>query len=265
MKSIQTTLREEKKQLREILKQAQRRLKTAPKGQLRIAVKHNSVEYYYKDAEISNKNGRYMKKNEMNMIKKLAQRDYDKQVVKNTEEKIKVIDRFLSKYDKTGLKELYQRTSPQRLNLIGPVMVSDEEYIRQWQSVEYMGKWFAEDCVEIITEKGEKVRSKSEKIIADKLFALKIPYRYEYPLILKENRKIYPDFTILKMPEREEVYLEHLGMMDDIGYVEKTMTKLNTYGKNGIYVGVNLFITYESSKIPLDTRALDGLLKAYFT
>jgi len=51
--------------------QFQRRLKTAPKGQLRIAVKHNSVEYYYKDAEISNKNGRYMKKNEMNMIKKL--------------------------------------------------------------------------------------------------------------------------------------------------------------------------------------------------
>ena len=264
MKTMQTLLKEERKELQKVLLQAQGRLKTAPEGQLRIAKKNNCVEYYYKNAEVNNKNGRYIKKDEILMIKKLAQRDYDKQVVKNAREKIKTIDKFLSKYDKTGLKELYQRTSRQRINLIEPAMVSDEEYIKKWQSVTYMGKYFAEDCGEIITEKGEKVRSKSEKIIADKLYSLKIPYRYEYPFVLGENRTIYPDFTILKMPEREEVYLEHLGMMDDAGYVEKVISKLNTYGKNGIYLGVNLFITYENSRNPLDTRALDGFLRSVF-
>lgn len=117
---------------------------------------------------------------------------------------------------------------------------------------------------EIVTERGERVRSKSEKIIADKLFALGIPYRYEYPLVLAGNVKVYPDFTILKMPEREEVYLEHFGMMDDIDYVDSAMYKLSTYEKNKIYLGVNLFITHENSRSPLNTRALDGMLRKIF-
>ena len=91
-----------------------------------------------------------------------------------------------------------------------------------------------------------------------------IPYRYEYPLTLARGVRIYPDFTILKMPEREEVYLEHFGMMDDAYYVDNALYKLNTYEKNQIYLGVNLFITHETSKNPLNTRALDGMLRKLF-
>ena len=121
-----------------------------------------------------------------------------------------------------------------------------------------------DDEIEIITERGERVRSKSEKIIADKLYALGIPYRYEYPLVLSGNIRVYPDFIILKLPEREEVYLEHFGRMDDEEYVESVMYKLSTYEKNRIYLGVNLFVTHETSKNPLNTRALDGMLKSLF-
>lgn len=66
------------------------------------------------------------------------------------------------------------------------------------------------------------------------------------------------------MPEREEVYLEHLGMMDDADYVGIVMHKLSTYERSGIYLGVNLFITYETAKTPLNTRSLDGLLQKLF-
>lgn len=58
--------------------------------------------------------------------------------------------------------------------------------------------------------KYEYERSVSE----DESISQGIPYRYEYPLVLEGNVKVYLDFTILKMPEREEVYLEHFGMMD---------------------------------------------------
>ena len=75
---------------------------------------------------------------------------------------------------------------------------------------------------------------------------------------------MYPDFTILNVLTREEVYLEHFGLMDDINYVENMMFKLNTYERNGIYLGVNLFITHETSKIPLNTRTLDGLIRKLF-
>ena len=50
---------------------------------------------------------------------------------------------------------------------------------------------------EIYTERGERVRSKSEKIIADKLFLQNIPYHYERPIYLKGFGMVYPDFCCL--------------------------------------------------------------------
>lgn len=111
----------------------------------------------------------------------------------------------MEKYKRTNLKNLWKDVNSCRKELLDAVILSDEEYIKQWQSVTYEGKEFMDDEQVIITERGERVRSKSEKIIADKLYLMGIPYRYEYPVLLKGNIKIYPDFTILKIPEREEV------------------------------------------------------------
>ncbi len=270
MKTIESILRNEKRQLKNIAREARKRLQMAPKGHLRIMKKRGRVEYYYKgdngnsDKISSSDNGRYMRKSEENLVRGIAQRDYDVRVVKNAEERMKAIDTFLEKYKKTSLEEVYQKTNHYRRELICASIISDDEYIKRWQAVEYTGKLFADESQEIITERGERVRSKSEKIIADKLYALGIPYRYEYPLILEGNIKIYPDFTILKMPAKEEVYLEHFGMMDKSEYVANVLYKLSTYERNGIYLGVNLFITYETSKITLNTRTLDGLIKKLF-
>ena len=93
---------------------------------------------------------------------------------------------------------------------------------------------------------------------------LGIPYRYECPLVLGYDFTIYPDFTILKMPERKEVYLEHFGMLDDEEYFDRMLLKLNTYEKNGIYLGSNLFFTYETSVKPINTKALNNQLREWF-
>lgn len=52
------------------------------------------------------------------------------------------------------------------------------------------------------------MRSKSEVIIADLLNKEGIPYRYEFPLYLKEFNTVYPDFTILNVRKRKEIYWE---------------------------------------------------------
>lgn len=289
MKTIETMLLEEVSQLERIATEARRRLKSAPKGRLRIMKKRGGVEYYYKEENRNsgtadkndihgnesmncrasgnkgrNNNGRYMKKSEWHIARGIAQRDYDAQVVKKAEKRINAIRTFLEKYDETDLKRIYQKTNFNRRELLSESILSDSEFEKRWQEVEYEGKIFTDEAMEIITERGERVRSKSEKIIADKLYSLGIPYRYEYPLVLEGNIKIYPDFTILKMPERKEVYLEHFGMMDDGSYVDKVMYKLSTYERNGIYLGVNLFITYETNKKSLSTRLLDGLVRNLF-
>lgn len=264
MKTMESVLKEEKEQLEKIIKEAQKRLKTAPQGHLKIMEKRDKPQYYYKSDLQGKSKMQYMKKSETELAGRIAQRDYDIRVVKNAQERAKAINAFLTKYEKTSLKKLYQHTNPYRRELICAPVISDDEYIKRWLSVEYKGKEFVDNGAEIITERGERVRSKSEKIIADKLFTLGIPYRYEYPLTLEGNIRIYPDFTILRMPAREEVYLEHFGMMDDAGYVDKVMVKLYTYEKNGIYLGVNLFITHESGRNPLNTKVLDKFIRKLF-
>lgn len=269
MNTIEKVLEKELSQLKECVIKAKKNLDKAPRGNLRVRKWNGVVEYYYRNTESgsveeSRGNGRYLRKNEIDFARKLAQRDYDMSVIKLAEERIKVIERFLEAYDKTCLKKLYRKVNPYRKILITPSVLSDEEFIKQWQEMEYKGKPFEDDENIILTEKGERVRSKSEKIIADKLFSLGIPYRYEYPLVLSNGVKIYPDFTILRMPMREEVYLEHFGMMDDPEYADTALYKLSTYEKNEIYLGVNLFVTYETGKKALNTKGLDGLVRNLF-
>ena len=266
MRTLETTLKKEVNELKEIIKAAEDRLKNAPQGHLRIKKRKNKIEYYYKNAELGNtsKSGKYIKKSEHNLARQIVQKDYDTNILKRAKARVIAIEEFLDKYKKTNIRTIWENVDPYRKELLDTVILSDEEFVKQWSSISYKGKEFIDEEKEILTERGERVRSKSEKIIADKLYMLGIPYRYEYPLLLKNNVKIYPDFTILKMPEREEVYLEHFGMMDDIDYVNKAFYKITTFEKNGIYLGVKLFITHETSRNPLNTKNLHGMIREVF-
>ena len=53
-------------------------------------------------------------------------------------------------------------------------------------------------------------------------------------------------------------------MIDDKEYADTVIFKLNSYEKNGIYLGDNLYITYETSKKPLNVMALDQMLRNLF-
>lgn len=261
MKTIESMLKMECYRLKQIVNASKKRLQNAPEGHLRIAKKKNRVEYYYVSEDGKNKNGRYLKKEEKSLARRIAQRDYDVRILQYATERLKIIKLFLIYYEKTHLSNALKKIGPYRKELIDSTVISDEEFVEQWLAVKYEKKEFEDNTQEIITERGECVRSKSEKIIADKLYMLGIPYRYECPILLDGNIKIYPDFTILKMPEREEVYLEHFGMLDDVNYVNTAVYKLHTYERNGIYLGVKLFLTVETSKKPLNVRALSEMLK----
>ena len=145
--------------------------------------------------------------------------------------------------------------------MIEPYVIPDEEYMKKWMSETYMGKPFLDTDAYYITKKNERVRSKSEIIIADKLYDMGIPYKYEHPLFLDGIGNIYPDFTILKINTREEIYLEHFGMMDKPEYVSNFIKKQSTYINNGIIPGKNLFMTFETSERPLNIRELVILIK----
>ena len=84
------------------------------------------------------------------------------------------------------------------------------------------------------TEGGELVRSKSELVIADKLYARGVEYAYEQPLVLPNGRTRYPDFTIADHARGVTFYWEHLGMLDDQGYRARWERKRAEYLESGI-------------------------------
>lgn len=142
-----------------------------------------------------------------------------------------------------------------------------EEYIKEWSEEPYE-HWEIDGNVknEYYTVKGEMVRSKSEKIIADELARCDIPYKYEPPLCLKDGNKdivVRPDFVCLNKTSLNEYCIEHLGMMDSFAYYNNSMNKLDLYEKNGYLIGKKLLLLHETSTKPLNIRVLQQYINEY--
>ncbi|MCR4676896.1 MAG: hypothetical protein K5634_06680 [Sphaerochaetaceae bacterium] len=101
-----------------------------------------------------------------------------------------------------------------------------------------------------LTAKGDYVRSKSEMIIANILFALGIPYVYEARIEIN-GITFRPDFKILNCMTGEIIYLEHFGMMDNPEYAAKAVRKINAYYMAGLSEQKNLIFTFETKDNPL--------------
>jgi AAA domain/UvrD-like helicase C-terminal domain len=84
------------------------------------------------------------------------------------------------------------------------------------------------------TRRGTAVRSKSEVIIADLLFAKGVDFQYERPLIGADGSWRSPDFTIEDDTTGTTIYWEHLGMLQRPSYRRKWESKLEWYRSNGI-------------------------------
>lgn len=128
------------------------------------------------------------------------------------------------------------------------------------------GKLYRSACnpQEIFTERGEQVRSKSEKIIADSLYRNGIPYRYEHPVYLRGMGVVHPDFICLHVKKRKEILWEHMGLMGDPKYCRRALKKEEMYIKNGYRSGIDIIYTRESSGYTISTKVIDQIIKDTF-
>lgn len=246
-------------QLKEEKKKA---IAAAPEGTLRICNSRNRTQYYQR-IDPTDFNGSYIGEKEFWLAKALAQKDYDRKVLQAIEKELNAIRKFSAAYPEVNAEKIYEKLHEVRQKMVNPIWESEEEYVRKWETVPYQGKGFNDDTPEFYTMKEERVRSKSELIIADLLGREGIPYRYECPIYLKGHGRIYPDFTVLNVKKRKELYWEHLGMMDDSTYAEKALQKIATYERNGIFPGDKLILTYESKNMPVNQKQIMLIIDQY--
>lgn len=238
------------------------RIDEAPQGTLRISHTGGYTQFYHR-IEPGDTRGKYIRKKECELARLLAQKEYDIRVLDEIKKQIDEIEAFLNSYKPQNITNVFDEINVYRKPMVTPVAISDYDYAMMWKNVDYQGKGVSDDAMELYSDAGERVRSKSEVIIANKLHNLGIAYRYEFPIKFMSGRIVYPDFYCLNVRKRREIVYEHFGMMDDPEYANNTVKKIEEYQRNGYWLGKNFIATFESSRKSINTLEIEELAKQY--
>lgn len=263
MEEMKMKLKAREKELLKLKKEKEKALENVPEGNLRISCRGNYIRYYHK-RDSKDKSGIYMPERMHDLARLLAQKEYDQEILQVVEKELRAIKKCLLNYPELVAESIYEKLHKGRQKLVKPIWETDEQYAKWWETVQYRGKEIDESVPELYTAKNERVRSKSEVLIADLLNRMNIPYRYEAPIYLKGVGRIYPDFTLLNVKKRKELYWEHLGMMDDPVYVEMALQRIAKYEQNKIFPGDKLIITCETKALPLHQKSVMNIIRHHF-
>ncbi len=252
--------KKEQEELIEQLKRHKKAFKNLPRDNIKVLKNHNTYQCYVKRKE---DRYRYVPKSEIKGIQDMLQRDYEESLLKTLQKNCAMLSSMIKRYDLSPIDKDYESLSEGRRKLVDPVIVTDEKYIEAWYE-EHPGErncYFGDG--EYLTDRGESVRSKSEKIIADLFNKRGIPYSYEPELFLKDGSKVYPDFMLLNVRERKTYIWEHFGLLSDDEYAAKNMRKLMKYDMNGIHLGYGLITSSESDNSPLKLSEINLKIETF--
>ena len=263
MANFNDELLKRRKYLSVLANEAENRLNQAPRGKLNTNSSKGRVQYFVRKGP-KDRQGTYIPKKEQELVRRLAQKDYDEKLLKRIRREIKSIDGYLKTCPQEELEAVYEKLNESRRGIVEPAVLSDEMYLQRWLNMEFNKKGFEDGAPEFITDKGERVRSKSEMIIANLLAKLNVPYLYEVPLFLNGFGNVYTDFRVLDLRQRKEYYWEHLGMMDNSNYADRNVRKIAAYELNGFFQGEKLIVTYETKNDPLNMRHIHKIIEHYF-
>ena len=221
--NLTAQLKARRQELQKVLEFKLKAQKTPVQGHLRIVHPADGrPPQFYHLTDSKDFNGTYIPRAKTQLIKKLAQKDYDLKLIKLLQAQLRALDKLLdvttaktsiagsgvtsagvTSVSDSKIAQVYTKLTCTRQSLITPVTLTDAQYIDEWQNITWQGRPFSEDTSDYTTALGERVRSKSEVIIADTLNHFHVPYRYEYPLELKGGQTFYPDFLCLNVRTRQ--------------------------------------------------------------
>lgn len=141
--------------------------KKAPQGRLRVSMS-NGVKQYYLITKKGDTKGKYVRKDDRKILYDIAQNEYIDKTLKCSNQWLKWIARTKETMPTQNYNSLCE-SMRSKWNLITKVELSDLEYVTSWKSIKYEGKPFSKNDPELYTNNNERVRSKSEQSIANKL------------------------------------------------------------------------------------------------
>ena len=249
-----STLVQRKQELEKEIASIKKELGRMPKGSLIILNSHAKAQWYHKKKQDDGTVQRtYIKQSDRGVAEKLAKKAYLRSMLLDMENEHSCLEHYVKYRKPRDWGRFLDLASPYRDLLISSTWERDD-YIRSQE--------YPENLI-VPTNKGDMVRSKSEALIANALYELNIPYRYEEQL-MTECFPIYPDFTIRNLRTNKLIRWEHFGKIDDPEYRAKVGRKLVTYMENGFIPGQDLIMTFEDKAHPLTIATVQDMIQMYF-
>lgn len=142
--------------------------------------------------------------------------------------------------------------------------VNESRYGRgtlEWANAAYEKSSYKSESRVHRTSKGLSVRSKSEVLIAEKLYEYGIPLRYEEVLHFGgRGSMMIPDF-VLPNAAGGLYYWEHCGLAGNAEYMKRHRQKIENYEKIGIVPWKNLIVTYDDEYGNINTAIIDSEIR----
>ncbi len=265
MNRIHQAVRDYANDLRSRIGDLQDCAQSAPEGQLCYRIKAGKSYFSVRRSTDGRRTDLYLPKAEMPRIKALACKKYASWVLPDLEKDLAAAESFLKAHSGSDEDDLAAGRDRIILSLCKDIYTTKSDFAEAWLAQKWEEQPFQDYSPQFQTLRGDIVRSKSEVFIANCLFRNDLIYLYEKPLYLPGFEYPYfPDFTVLDLYTRQESIWDHLGKMDDPGYVSRNMRKIRNYEKNGFVLGKNLFLTFETKALPFSAADAERAVKAFF-
>ncbi len=259
LKRIMAEMERELQSEKDVMIRLEKRKKELPPGSLNVE-KRNGNSYLFQNVTIDGKRKR---------IALNKDNTEDRIIIKELMEKKTIVHGIpLLKKNINAMEKCIQTIRPYSpRNYEYGALLGKEYYlagdvcINEWlKKSECQNRGYSEFLIHE-TKRGVKVRSKSEVLIADTFYDLGILAKYETLLVL-EGRFYYPDFEFVHPRENRLMWWEHLGMLDNPSYVFDNLERINVFARNGIIIGNNLILTWETPKKPLTHKMINDKLRS---
>ena len=198
------------------------RVNSSVSGSLIIRENGSGIRFFRNEG--SDHQGEYLGKDKKETIAALAQKRYDKELLKFFKAKKSSLDKAAKDLEKGAnlgdFKEMSKSVLeklPKGLRELVVPYDPDEDYVNRWI----------------------------------------------HSIYVDNHTPVYPDFKILNRRTLQQYYWEHFGKMSDNDYFSIAQWKLETYAGLGLFPGKNLLFTFECAERSLSTEYVDALIEEY--
>ncbi len=234
-------------------------LNTAPKGVLTVRPRRRSKTYYW---TFEDGNGAARKQKQVNitgnhdLILQLTNKMIFQEILNRCLKNKKLLENLLNKYKPVDPFAVMKSCSPKykEVFLLRKKQLLEKRLTAPYKKCPYNPKFHVHE-----TDYGELVRSKSEQLLGNTLFAYGIPFHYEEAFECANGVTLFPDFRIL-LPDNSWKIWEHLGLLSNEDYCSDNAKKLNLFQQNGLVIGGNLILTMDDNKQDFSSGIINQII-----